>query len=104
MKIETAKIAPEWNHLFVDFDNGKKLMVNIPSMGGKSYHIGEEVHGYIMDGAFNICREYYSSKKEKWFGFISRDKIIEDFVRITVIDNNEIGETVRVKRKDIVNY
>lgn len=86
--------------------------LNIKSIGGKEYAIGEKVKGIRTDdGKFNVCREYVTSDKRNIFGFISNDELSNDFITITVIKNfkpkldlsNE-QETIEILRDDVVNY
>lgn len=64
--------------------------LNVKSIGGKEYAIGEKVNGVITeDDKFNVCREYNidDNVKSKIFGFISKDEIDNDFITITEIKN-----------------
>lgn len=93
-------------------DGDVKHPLNIKSIGGKEYAIGEKVKGIRTDeGKFNVCREYVTSDKRNIFGFISNDELDNDFITITVIKNfkpkmdlsNE-KETIEILRDDVLNY
>jgi hypothetical protein len=89
-----------------------KHPLNIKSIGGKEYGIGEKVKGIITeDGRFNVCREYVTADKRNIFGFISNDELDNDFITITVIKNykpksdlSKTQETIDVLRDAVVNY
>ncbi len=105
MKIEVGKIAMENDDLIVEIA-GNKIPVNNVSLGGKSYDIGEEVHGIIIDKKFNIVR-MYESETITCNGFIVQDDISSDFIHIKCVDGGEetkIGEELPINRESVLNY
>src|ERR1700744_2476405 len=103
MQLVKGNIGLKWDDVVVEIDNAK-IPVNVKSLGSRNYYLGKQVEGIIIDGMFNICAEYHGLKKEKWFGFISRDNIDEELIKITLIDNEKSGETLAINRKEIKNY
>ncbi len=101
--VKSGKIGFECDDVTVEVE-GNKIPTNLKSLGNKSYRIGEKVEGLIIDGKFNICRGYIFSNKQVLFGIIIRDELIEDVIKITIVANSTIGETIRIKRKDVFNY
>ncbi len=106
MKTTKGKIAIENDDLVVEIAD-KKIPVNTVSLGGKSYDIGEEVEGIIIDGKFNIVR-MYESETITCMGFISQDDISSDLIHIKCVDNVDeetiIGEELPINRESITNY
>ena len=98
-----------------------KAPINIASMGNRQYNIGEEVEGVFVDNTFCICR-YYEIKKlrKKLFGYISKDDIESDVIKITQVNQKESklnknikkcignkikeGETFVINRELVKNY
>jgi|ERR1035437_1175015 hypothetical protein len=110
MEIVTGKVGLNWDNIIVEVD-GKKILSSSASLSNKSYTIGEEVQGVIINSEFKICQEYIHEKKGKIFGFISKDEINEDWITITTLLKNEndkskykIGKKIGVSRKQITNY
>lgn len=117
MKTAEGKIAMDDNNndvvvIVKKSDGDVKHKLNVKSIGGKEYAIGEKVQGVIdEEDNFNVCREYTTSDKRKFFGFISKDNVSDDFITITVINNfkpkmdiSKEHETEEVLRDDVVNY
>lgn len=119
MKTAEGKIAMDNNNndvvVIVRMNEGDvKHPLNVKSIGGKEYAIGEKVEGVITeDNKFNVCREYNidDNVKSKIFGFISKDELDSEFVTITVINNfkpkmdiSKTQETVDVLRDAVLNY
>lgn len=119
MKTAEGKIAMDDNNndvvvIVKKSDGDVKHKLNVKSIGGKDYAIGEKVEGVITeDENFNVCREYNidDNVKSKIFGFISKDEVSSDFVTITVIKNfkpkmdiSKEHETEELLRDSVLNY
>lgn len=117
MKTAEGKIAMDDNNndvvvIVKKSDGDVKYKLNVKSIGGKEYAIGEKVKGVIDEqDNFNVCREYITSDKRNIFGFISKDNVSEDFITITVINNfkpkmdiSKEQNTTELLRDDVVNY
>lgn len=95
-------------------DGDVQHKLNIKSIGGKEYAIGEKVQGVITDdNKFNVCREYNidDNVKSKIFGFISKDELDSEFITITTIKNfktktdiSKTQETTDLLRDSVLNY
>ncbi len=116
MKTAEGKVAMDDNNnsvvVIVRMSEGDvKHPLNIKSIGGKEYAIGEKVKGVITeDNKFNVCREY-KNDGGTIFGFISKDDVGSEFVTITVIKNfktkmdiSKTQETIEVLRDSLNNY
>jgi hypothetical protein len=122
METISGKIAINDNDdVVVELADGNKIPINNTSLGNKSYNIGEEVQGVIVDEKLNVCREYDHSRKGKLFGFISNDEMNDDWITITVMTDFRpnlvsqggiqryqteygVGEQITVRRSLINNY
>jgi len=119
MKTAEGTVAMDENNndvvVIVKMNDGDiQHKLNIKSIGGKEYAIGEKVKGVITeDNKFNVCREYDidDNVKSKVFGFISKDNLDSEFVTITVIKNfktkmdiSKTQETIDVLRDSLINY
>ena len=122
MEIANGKIALNDNdEIVVELAEGNKIPVNNTSLGSKSYNIGEEVQGVIIEEQVNICREYDLSRKGKIFGFISVDEINDEWITITLMTDFRptlvsqggiqryqteygVGEQITVRRSLVTNY
>jgi|GEM_PF-2952902 len=62
MKTIKGKIAPDWDLVTVDID-GKKFVVDTESAGNKSYYIGQEVEGFIVNDKFNIIENHEQNNR-----------------------------------------
>jgi len=122
MEIANGKIALNDNdEIVVELAEGNKIPVNNTSLGSKSYNIGEEVQGVVIDEQLSICREYTHSRKVKLFGFISNDEINDEWITITLMTDFRptlvsqggiqryqteygVGEQITVRRSLVTNY
>lgn len=122
MKTVSGKVALNDNDdVIVELADGNKIPINNTSLGNKSYKIGEEIQGVLIDDKINVCHEYNHSRKGKIFGFISKDDINDEWIIITVMNDFRpnliskggiqryeteygVGEEITVRRSLIINY
>ncbi len=123
METTTGKITLRNNDLMLVTADGVAYPINNTSLGGRSYDIGEEVKGVLVNGKLNICREYTHERKGPLYGYISMDDVSDEWITITLMqktkpkrlsptdpdvkrykDEYEAWEPITVRRELITNY
>ena len=108
MKTHAGKRAIRNDEVVVLAMDGKNYPVNLNSLGNKTYDMGEDVVGAVINGKINICRVFDHKKIGDIFGFISKDDISEETISITLMHKEgsdyQMGHIMTVDRALITNY